>query len=180
MNPYQSPATVSDVISNQDTDNSPRVDGKCLMVVSGTVLPPFCIKTNQPVSKDDLIRKQFYWCSPWVGLLIVLSGLLLIAVYFIARRRCSLTFGLHRRVRDKYRRRKIFKIVATIALFFAIPFSTAVDATVAPIIALVLFLIAVVSLFIGNSALSVVKYQKGVFWIKGFSEEFLANIKQRT
>jgi hypothetical protein len=48
------------------------------------------------------------------------------------------------------------------------------------VIVLVLFLIAVVSLFFGNSPLRVVKYRNGVFWIQGFSEEFLANIKLRS
>jgi hypothetical protein len=141
------------------------------------VLPAICVKTNEPVSEDDLVRKNFHWCSPWVGLLIVLSGLLLILVYFVARKKCSLTFGLHPRLRRKYRRRVLLKVIATVLLFLAIPFSAALDLTAVPIIVMVLFLVAVVSLFIGNSPLSVVKYRKGLFWIKGFSHGYLSNFK---
>jgi hypothetical protein len=44
--------------------------------------------------------------------------------------------------------------------------------------ALVLFLVAVVALFVGNSPLSVVKYREGMFWIRGCSGEFLASVNQ--
>jgi hypothetical protein len=176
MDPCQSPATSSAVTRDQGSGNLPMADGKCLVVASKTVLPPICIRTNQPVSEGDMVCRQFHWCPPWVGLLIVLSGLLLIFVYFIVRKECSLTFGLDPRLRKKYQRRVLLKVVAAIALFFAMPFSVAIDVTVLPIIALVLFLVAIVSLFVGNSPLSVAKYRNGMFWIKGFSDEFLTNV----
>lgn len=179
-NPYQSPATIPAATSGERLGKVPTVDEKCLVVASGTVLPPLCVKTNQPVAEDDMVRRQFHWCSPWVGLLIALSGLILILVYFVARRKCTLTFGLDPRLKSKYRRRKLFKVVAAIALFVTLPFSAAANVTVAPFIVLVLFLVAIVSLFIGNSPLSVVKYRKGMFWIKGFSDDFLANFQPVT
>lgn len=154
------------------------VDGKCLVVASGTVLPAVCVKTNQPVSQEDLVEKRFYWCSPIVGLLIVVSGLLLMLVYFVARRKCLLTFGLQPKLRRKYRRRVIVKTVAVIGLFFAIPVSA--ESEVLMLTVLVLFLIAVVSLFFGNSPLSVVKYRDKAFWIAGFSEEYLAEMRLRS
>jgi hypothetical protein len=174
-NPYQSPATDAFAMPAERFGDLPRVDGKYLVVASGMVLPPVCVKTNQPVTEGDLVRKQFYWCSPWFALLVLLSGLLLILVYFIARRKCVITFGLDPRLRKSYRRWMLLKTTAAILLFFAIPLSTAIDVTIAPVVVVVLFLVAVVSLFIGNSPLSVVKYRKGMFWIKGFSNEYLAN-----
>ena len=174
VNPYESPATSTIAIPAERLNTLPTVDGECLVVASGTVLPPLCVKTNEPVSKDDLIRKRFDWCSPWIAFSIALGAPILILVYFIARKKCSLTFGLHPHLRRKYRRRMVFKVVATIALFFAIPFSATFDAIAVLIIVMVLFLVALVSLFFGNSPLSVVKYRKGAFWVKGFSREFLA------
>ena len=176
-NPYQSPRASCDAPPAERFGSRPSVDGECLVVTSGTVLPPVCVKTNRPLSDDDLVRKEFHWCSAWVGLLILLSGLLLILVYFVARRRCSLTFGLDPRVRRECRKRVLLKVVAAIVLFLAMPFSAALDVTIVPIVVIALFLVAVVSLFIGNSPLSVVKYRKGLFWIKGFSSEFLARFK---
>jgi len=74
----------------------------------------------------------------------------------------------------------LLKAVATIGLIVAGLFSAAVGANVVGIIALVLFFVAVASLFFGNSPLTVVKHRNGRFWIKGFSDEFLENFKVRS
>jgi hypothetical protein len=54
QNPYQAPATAS--FATQENRNF-RVDGKFLVVESGTVLPLLCVKTNQPLSKEDLVTR---------------------------------------------------------------------------------------------------------------------------
>jgi len=109
--------------------------------------------------------------------LILLSGLLLIIVYFIARKKCYITFGLHPSLLKKYQRRTKFTIAAAIVLFFALTFSAGTASM--PIIwtELVLFIIAIVAIFVGNSPLSIVKHQKGMFWIKGCSNDFLERIR---
>ncbi|HLA85693.1 MAG TPA: hypothetical protein VJL29_12955 [Thermoguttaceae bacterium] len=178
VNPYQSPEIGSLTGIDQGFGVARDVDGKCLVLTSGTVLPPICVKSNQPVHQYDMVERHFYWCSPLVGLLILLSGPLLILVYFLARKKCSLTFGLHPELKRKYRKRMLLKVVAVIGLFFAIPFASSFESPAVVIIALVLFLVAVVSLFIGNSPLSVVKHHRGRFWIRGFSEAFLAKFDQ--
>ena len=166
--------------SIQNSSSLPMVDGKCLVVASGTTLPPICVKTSQPVPESALVCRHFHWCSPWVGLLVLLSGLLLVLVYFVLRKKCTITFGLQPHLRKKYHRRMLLKVVSAIVLFFAIPFSVAIEPTVLPIITLVLFLVAIVSLFIGNAPLSVVKYRNGMFWIRGFSDDFLVFIKEHS
>jgi hypothetical protein len=71
----------------------------------------------------------------------------------------------------------LVKIAAVIALLLAIPLSVALDSGIAIAIAVVLFLVSVVSLFIGNSPLTVTKHREGMFWIRGFSPEYLASFK---
>ncbi|MCY2989988.1 MAG: hypothetical protein NTY19_19265 [Planctomycetota bacterium] len=134
------------------------------------------MKTNQPVSEADFKQRRLSFCPPIVGLLILLSGLLLILVYFIARKSCLITVGVSPSVRRKYRNRWIVKIVAVVVLFFAILFAAAIDSTPLIIIVFVLFIVAIVSLFIGNSPLTITKYRKGEFWVSGCSREFLARI----
>lgn len=73
----------------------------------------------------------------------------------------------------------LLKLAAAFALFWAIPLSFAIDDAAAPFVALALFLVAVVSLGIGNSPLRVVGFHKGMFWIRGFSDEFLAGLDAR-
>ncbi len=173
-NPYQSPTTVSD--ATRDAGGF-RADGKFLVVESTAVLPPICVKTNRSVTERDMVSKQFTWCSPWWGLLILLSGLLLIIVYFLVRKKCTLTFGLDPSVKRKYRNRTLFKTVIAVGLFFAIPVVAGTNSTPAIAAALVLFLLAIVSLLIGNTPLSVANYRNGEFWLRGCSKEFLLMIQ---
>jgi len=175
-NPFQSP-TASLETPTRGRGDFPQVDGDCLVVTSGTVLSPVCIITNRPVTEYDLSRKQFTWCTPWVGLLILVNPLVLLLVYLVLRRKCWLTYGLDQRVRRKYRRRILLKVLAVFALLFAVIVAAGWDAVEAMAIALILFLVALVSLCFGNSPLRVVKYRKGVFWMKGASEEYLASLR---
>lgn len=177
LNPYQSPTASCDATTAERFADFPSVDGKCLVVASGTVLPPVCVKTNQRLSEKDLVCKRFEWCTPWVALLVLLSPLLLILAYFLVRRKCSLTYGLHPQIRKKYRKRILLKIVAAIVLLLAIVLSASVDAAAVAMLFVFLFLVSLVWLFVGNSPLSVVKYRKKMFWIKGFSDEFLATFE---
>jgi hypothetical protein len=41
----------------------------------------------------------------------------------------------------------------------------------------ILFFIALVAVFIGNTPLSVTGYRGGLFWVKGCSDDFLARIE---
>ena len=178
INPYQSPATDFFSASFERCGERPVVDGKYLVVTSGMVLPSVCVRTNQPVGEGDLVRKSFRWCSPWVLPLILVNPLLLLLAYFILRKKCSLTFGLHPSVRQKYRRRVLFKVAAVFATFFAVLVSAVKGWDAAWFTSMVLGMSSVVALSIGNSPLKAVKYRQGMFWIKGFSPTFRARIGQ--
>ena len=154
-----------------------RVEDR-LVVTSPATLPPFCVKTNAPVESADMQRRRLSWCSPFLGLLILISGLLLIVLYFVLRKHCTLTFGLSPAVRNRYRNRRIFKGVAAIVLFFSLPVASAFDSTAVIATVLVLFLVAFISLFIGNSPLTVLKHRNGEFWISGCSRDFLSRVQQ--
>ena len=154
-----------------------RVEGKRLVVTSGAVLPPFCVKTNTAVQQQDIRQRHLSWCPPILGLLFLLSGLLLILIYFIVRKRCLITFGVSPAMRKKTRNRRIVRIIATIVLFIALPYTATIDNPAVTIAVVALLLVAVVSVFIGNSPLAITKHRKGEFWISGCSKEFLAHVQ---
>jgi hypothetical protein len=158
----------------------PRVDGKCLVVSSGTVLPPICVKTNQSVSEGDVVRGNLYWCPTWVVLAGAFSGPLLILVYFIARKKCSIAFGLQPSLRRRLRIQTLLTVIGAVTLFFALPFAAATDSTPVVISVVALLIVAVVALFVGNSPLAVVKYREGMFWIEGFSGRFRSRFDLNT
>lgn len=174
-NPYQSPATPFAPVDGQAP--SIRVDGRSLVVPTATILPPVCIKTNQPVSEADMVRRTFYWCSPWVALLILLSGCLVILAYFLVRKRFTITYGLAPDLRQRYRKWLIIKSLAATGFFVALLMAAGVDSPLAALVFLVLFVAAIVSLFIGNAPLSVVNHRRGMFWVKGCSNEYLAQLE---
>ncbi len=172
VNPYHAPS----VKASAATANV-RVEGKCLVVTSGAVLPPYCVKTNTAVQQPDFQQRRLSWCPPIVGLLILLSGLLLILVYFVVRKHCTITFGLSPAVRKIHRNRRVFKIISVIVLFFALLVAAGVDSTGVIVTVFILFLVAVIALFVGNSPLAITKHRNGEFWISGCSKEFLVHIQ---
>ena len=174
QNPYQAPAVDSCTAVRKA---QLRVDGKCLVVPSGVVLPRFCVKTNAALEPQDLKQRRLSWCPPWVALWILANVLILVLVYFMVRKQCVITFGLSPAVRTKYRNRFLFKIISVIVLFVAIPFSAAFDSPVAIVTVVILFLVAVVSLLIGNAPLTITQHRVGEFWISGCSKEFLLRMQ---
>ncbi|MBN2023719.1 MAG: hypothetical protein JW809_13110 [Pirellulales bacterium] len=179
INPYQSPDYFEVVPANCAVpESAPRVDGRCLVVRSGTVLPPVCVKTNQPVSNDEVVRQDFYWCSPWVLLLIFVNLLVLLIAYLIARKKCALLFGLQRTIRRRYRRRLLIKITVMVVSFVGCFYAGAADAPVLIVIALCVFAGALISLCIGQSPLKIRKHRDGWFWVQGCCVDYLTAIQQ--
>jgi hypothetical protein len=72
FNPFQAPQSEiddSDVITD---DLIVRVEGDQLVVQSGAVLPPFCVKTNEPVEPSRMWKKTLIWSPQYLGLLILI------------------------------------------------------------------------------------------------------------
>lgn len=164
-----------------DRDQLIRVENGLLVVPSGCILPAICIKTNTPVTEQDMIRRELTWCSPWVGLLFLVSGPLLILIYFVARKRCSITYGLSPEIRKRISTRSWAKFLAMCSFLIATVVIATIDSNHWIIAAalpatFLLFLFFVVALFVGNSPLRVVKHRNGMFWIKGLQSDCLARL----
>ncbi|MBN1908982.1 MAG: hypothetical protein JW818_04520 [Pirellulales bacterium] len=178
INPYQAPEDSSPLAMPY---HGPRfgawVDGKLLVVQSGERLPPICIKTNQPLSEQDMVTKTLYWCSPLLLLLILINLIIFLIVYMIARKQCILTIGLHPSVRSRRRWTVLVKVLVVVGLFFAMLFAAAADSDSLIIVFLILFFVALIIACLGNSPVSIAKYRDGMFWIRGCCPEYLAEIE---
>jgi len=170
-NPYRSPAAAIHTATRTPTL---RAEGNYLVVSSDARLPPRCIKTNQPVTDDDAVRRNLYWCSPWVVPLILVSGCIMILVYFLVRKKITLTFGLHPDQRRRYRRRMIVTVLVLVGSVAVMPMAS--ESGPMLITVLVNFCAAVAYLLLGTSPVSVGKYRDGLFWISGCCREFLDEI----
>ena len=65
------------------------IDGKLLVVRTGSVLPPLCVKTGAKVAKGEYSKRRLKWTQETRG-----RKLVMIISYFTSRQNCELTFGL--------------------------------------------------------------------------------------
>ena len=173
INPYQAPAETSTQAQNLPF----YTDGKFLVIRSGAVLPSRCVKTNQPIPESSLKTRDMSWAHPMIAVLVLLSPLILIIVYFIVRKTCTVTYGVHSDIRRQKRKWFWIKIALAIVLLIAMLVASAADSPIAIMITLLALIAAVISLFIGNSPLGISKHRSGEFWLKGCSEEFLESVQ---
>jgi hypothetical protein len=174
-------AELSDELSDFIFGYSERslfVDGKLLVVPHLTRLPPICVRTAQPVTDDDMVRQIFYW-APTAAAVLILCGLPGWIAYAYMRKRCTITYAMHRSVRNRYRIRFVDKLLVMFALLVSIPFiGTYVDSPLAVVAVVIAFFVSLVVLVLGNRPISVKNHMNGKFWFKGCSPEYLAAVTQ--
>jgi hypothetical protein len=159
-----------------DAGNVQAIDGRLLVVTSGTVLPRRCVKTNRELSEQEMVKKDFYWASPWWALLILTGVLVYIVVYFVVRKKCTLTYGVARSVQNRYFYMNTLKALISIGLFIGFFAAFASGSTTLGLILVGLFVISLIALFIDNAPIIVRNHKDGSFWFKGCSPEFLASL----
>lgn len=159
-----------------------HVEGNRFVTPSGCRMPQVCVVTNTPVSERDMVFTHLYWSPPWVALTLLLGGLPLIICYFATRKCCAITFGLSPEVRKKKRIVIAIKILVSLALLGGVillsmagPHNKAAETGM--LVCLLLFFISVVVVFVGNSTLRIANHRDGLFWIKGFSREYLEQLE---
>ena len=177
-NPYASPDSSLQFDLQGSTGYTEKigVDGRDLMVRTKMRLPSFCVKTNAPITEDEIRVKAFTWYPRWVLALILLNLLIMLIAYLITKKTCILLYGLSPEVRARIRNRVAIKILITLALLCVAIALTASDHASASLVAWLLFAVSLIVALLGNSTLWVVKHKDGVFWIRGCSDEFLARI----
>jgi len=175
-NPYEPPLVDVAVVATPQI----RTDGMYLIVDSGAELPRRCVKTNQPISEQDMKRRDMYWHPSWVIIVIIMSIPIGLLVLFLVRKRCRIVYGLHPDVRRRYLIFILVKLLISVALFVALVLAAVVwNAEVAMAILLVVSLVSLLAIFIGNAPLRVTNWRQGAFWIKGCSREFLLSIEEK-
>jgi serine/threonine protein kinase len=171
--------------SSSNTPINVFADGNRLVApVRDPRLPLRCLKTNQPVSKDEFRLRRFEWCPPIVALSLLLTPVAFIIFYYIFRQHVLLPTPLSREGRRIERNQRL--IVATLALggvgFIATGVSRA-TATTWGTGALFLLLAGVAAVaasmiyaWIKIPLLRLVKLEHGHVWFAGVNPAFLATL----
>ena len=149
FNPYSSPGVPASVLQ---PIREARVDGRCIVVNSGTQLPLRCVTTNVDCSHDDL-RARLLSYAPSFRLVV-------------SRRRCR----VFRCLSAARRKRHLFvRLLLAIGILPLLWFFCGM-VIVAGILATTLFMA------LPPDRLKVVNYRNGEFWIEGFSEDFFDSL----
>ena len=177
-NPFRSPTSDEEHLAATAAgrDGDWRVVGNKLVVRSGVVLPRLCVKTGVPIGHLDRQRRVLRWCPPIFALLILLSGLLLVLIYFLASKKCEITFGLSHDVQRRRRRRRRIAFAVAISAFLAMPLAGATDIALLTLVSFFSLIGSIIYLLITSSPIAVAKHRLGEFWISGCSPEFLSQL----
>lgn len=165
-NPYQTP------LSAEPTQPDIQVSERFLLMPKDTSLPECCVKCGAPAAKR--YTQKLYWVSPWVYLCILLNLLILIIVYLITRKTTKVSYSLcEQHAREKrIRAWTIAGCWAVIAVFLVA--SAALESMVPVALAGLTLLALVIYAIARPMTLSVKKFDKERFWIKGAGDEMLA------
>jgi len=160
-----------------------RADGKRVVVpVQNPLLPLRCVKTNQPVTAENVKRKKLYWCPPLILLTILLNILILIILYLIFRKMVQIDIPLSPDGKKIVRRNSFIAwgaLVAGVALLILPPSlgMTGNGALVSVLTGIALVLFGLIYAVLTSSILRVVKIQNGEAWLSGAGREFVASLQ---
>jgi hypothetical protein len=153
-----------------------RVEGDQLVVSSGAMLPPRCVKTNEPVVGVPL-TKTLYWAHPALYILVLFNLLIFAIVYLCVRKRCDLTFYVSPDAAKKRTTRMIYAAGAALLGFLLIFGGIAEHSLGIAVFGGVLILVGLVIASVFSNVLTIATHKNGEFWIKGCGPEFLDSIR---
>lgn len=161
-----------------------RADGKNIVVpIADGRLPHRCIKTNQPVTEDEVKRKALYWSTPAIFFAILINLLVVIILHYVLRKKVMIDIPLSRQGQAIVTKNKIIAWSAFFggfALFITGMVAAGNQAGTAMIMLIpVGLLVLLFGLAFGvrkGCALRVVKLKEGNAWLAGASKEYLASL----
>ncbi len=93
--------------------------------------------------------------------------------------RCaSCSVALSAQLKAKYRTRLICKIAIAVGLVLLLVAIARFGWVPLNLLLMTLIVVAIVVACIGNEPLKIVKHQRGFFWVKGFSPEYLLAVEE--
>ncbi len=114
MNPFEPPAEDSLGRAPARRRGGYYMSGQTLVADKGTALPELCLYSGQP-TQGKRVTKKLVWATPAISILMVISPLIYLIVYFIVRKSGMLEYSLS----DEARSRRTSGIVITLGGIFA-------------------------------------------------------------
>lgn len=182
MNPYAAPKSSTSLVYDPSHGERPIAIEKDAIVANDVlVLPDRCIKTNATGDHLKRVTKKIYYVSPLVYLGLLVNILVVIILYLVLRKKCTVTYTINKGVEAK---NSIISILSLLGFIVglagtAIGLGSMDTMELWHVIAGGGFVILVLSL-VGNyhsMPLRAARHERGVFRLKGCSPEFLDQLQ---
>ena len=182
-NPYQvSETNISNTIAAHGISGV-NVDGEFLVCQSPAVLPNRCMITNKDLTEqEEPIKKNLSWASPWIYLCILLNIIILLIVYFIVRKKLTITYSLKDEVKAQFKKKKNTYVLFAFGSLIAGGLCLALGSNelyAFGFIGLFLFLIFLCIASSKGNHFTIKKFKNGNFYIKGVHPEYLNYIQSQ-
>lgn len=95
INPYAPPPLVAEVIAPPKfapVDGGLWHDGRLLVILKGTPLPPRCIKSNQPTDKS--LKRNLVWYPPWIAVTVLFAWPIFLVLVLALQKKATIHVGL--------------------------------------------------------------------------------------
>lgn len=159
-----------------------RIEGNFLVMPTLIGLPERCAWSNEQVSEREYGLWDIPFIPQWLLVLMFTVPLFLFFGPAIAKNRCKFKAGLARRIRRRYLLKKLLAVAIIIGSLLLIPLALTYKpeefGLVAVLLGLIGFLAGFLILNLFTSPFKVVHYEDGLFWIKGFSSEYLNSLEK--
>lgn len=178
-NPYAVSETLSGGAPFIATDSRFYVEGDQITFFNHTDLPEICVVTGD---QEDLVRvrKTLIWVPSWIYLLLLINLLVLLIVYLIVRKKCTVSYAMSRSARNAGRMRTLTGVLTMIGGGIAgVLIVSGNRPEIGLVIGIVAFLVGLVLLYAGGLPISIAKHKDGrQFWLKGFKPAFFDSLRQ--
>ena len=153
-----------------------RVDKQCLVVKSGVILPPRCVKTNVLVEGKPR-KKTLTWAHPAWLLLFLVNIIVGLIVYALVQKKCKIQFSLCDEERLKYRKRAWMIAALILAAFGFGAGAIATEEYLLFIPCAVLVFSGLLFAIVAGAPIRLTRARGEEFWVKGCGPEFLQSFE---
>ncbi len=178
-NPYAVSESLSGSAPFVATDGRFYVEGDQVTFFLNTDLPEICVVTGD---QEDLVRvrKTLIWAPSWIYLLLLINLLVLLIVYLIVRKKCTVSYSMSRSVRNASRLKTLVGVLVMIGGGISgVLIGSGNHAEIGFAVGIVSFLIGLFLLYAGGLPISVAKHKEGrQFWLKGFKPAFFDTLQE--
>lgn len=149
-----------------------RLEGKELVVTSGSSLPPICIKSG----RSDELTPVTITLSHSPSWAFLVGGVVLALVF---QKKCEITYFINADIAAALRKRRLFGVIG---ICLAVAVLVAAGLAEQPVVGIIGFLLALASLILlirGSLGLSISRHKDGTeFWIRGFHKTFFERLEK--